>query len=346
MVYGVVISTSSSIGEFQLTSKTTDVLEFIRKKYKNSDIQFQGKIMDPVKETQYLSIFAASTGDEDQINQHMLPSPFDEETYTGQIIVLASQSENQDEYEPHVSSYVNLRSDQYETLYSEWTFAAGEDDEEGEDIEVNDEDEDVEYVADDEEEDEPVRNTTYVSKAIQSHSKNVFVECNIRDKVIENFSEILGNQELAKQVEESILHVIADQAIKENIEVDWSNRVFWNMYRSKAISVYENLKGKNSYVQNTENWVERLVTGEIGPKAFAEMTAVDLCPIRWKSAIEKVVETEKKLYAKNETAAIVMWCSGCKKKSKCDYYQMQTRSADEPMTTFVTCLECDKKWKF
>jgi transcription elongation factor S-II len=25
---------------------------------------------------------------------------------------------------------------------------------------------------------------------------------------------------------------------------------------------------------------------------------------------------------------------------------MQTRSADEPMTTFVTCLECDKRWKF
>ena len=39
-------------------------------------------------------------------------------------------------------------------------------------------------------------------------------------------------------------------------------------------------------------------------------------------------------------------CSRCKKKSKCSYYQMQTRSADEPMTTFVTCLECDKQWKF
>jgi transcription elongation factor S-II len=25
---------------------------------------------------------------------------------------------------------------------------------------------------------------------------------------------------------------------------------------------------------------------------------------------------------------------------------MQTRSADEPMTTFVTCLVCDKHWKF
>ncbi len=27
------------------------------------------------------------------------------------------------------------------------------------------------------------------------------------------------------------------------------------------------------------------------------------------------------------------------------YYQMQTRSADEPMTNFVTCLDCNKKWR-
>jgi transcription elongation factor S-II len=26
--------------------------------------------------------------------------------------------------------------------------------------------------------------------------------------------------------------------------------------------------------------------------------------------------------------------------------QMQTRSADEPMTTFVTCVNCGNKWKF
>jgi DNA-directed RNA polymerase subunit M/transcription elongation factor TFIIS len=37
-------------------------------------------------------------------------------------------------------------------------------------------------------------------------------------------------------------------------------------------------------------------------------------------------------------------CSKCKSQ-KTTYYQMQTRSADEPMTTFVTCLNCSKRWK-
>ena len=37
-------------------------------------------------------------------------------------------------------------------------------------------------------------------------------------------------------------------------------------------------------------------------------------------------------------------CHKCKSK-KCSYYQLQTRSADEPMTTFVTCLNCNARWK-
>ena len=38
-------------------------------------------------------------------------------------------------------------------------------------------------------------------------------------------------------------------------------------------------------------------------------------------------------------------CGRCK-MSKCSYYQAQTRSADEPTTTFLTCLNCGHKWRF
>jgi len=37
-------------------------------------------------------------------------------------------------------------------------------------------------------------------------------------------------------------------------------------------------------------------------------------------------------------------CGKCKSK-KTDYYQLQTRSADEPMTTYVTCKSCGNRWK-
>lgn len=38
-------------------------------------------------------------------------------------------------------------------------------------------------------------------------------------------------------------------------------------------------------------------------------------------------------------------CGRCKQK-KCTYSQLQTRSCDEPMTTFVTCTVCGHRWKF
>ncbi|KAJ9446336.1 Transcription elongation factor TFIIS [Diplonema papillatum] len=38
-------------------------------------------------------------------------------------------------------------------------------------------------------------------------------------------------------------------------------------------------------------------------------------------------------------------CGRCG-QNKTTYFQMQTRSADEPMTTFVTCVSCSNAWKF
>lgn len=345
MVNGIVISPAGVINNLTIPPKTSDILEWLRKKYSNPDIQFQGKLQDPTKETQWLSVFASTSGEEEHINNHVLPSPFNDETYIGNIVILATESDNQDEYDPSVSSYVNLKTDHYNTIYQEWT-AVDEEDDEDEDIEDGDEDdEDAEEEVEEEEvEDEQLR-VREPKVNVKTTTKDVFVTSTIRDKVIENFSEMMV-EDLAIQFEHEILRVVVDIATKENIDVDWNNRIFWNLYRSKCISFYENLKGTDSYVGNRENWLGKLKNGEITPKDLAELSAVELCPARWKESIEKIIEAEKKLYSKDQSAAIFMWCSGCKKKTKCDYYQMQTRSADEPMTTFVTCLECDRRWKF
>lgn len=346
MVNGVAISYSGVVSDIQVPTKTTDVLDWIRKKYKNQDIQFQGKVQDPLKETHYLSIFASTEGDEEHTNMHMLPAPFHEETYIGPIVILATESENEDEYEPNVSSYVNLKAEHYNSVYQEWTFDEEEEEDDAEieeepDVEIEEEEESIEE-EEEEEQKKPVREPKGPTK---SSSKDVFVTCTIRDKVVSNFEEMMSH-DLAVEFESAILHVVSEQAVKEGIDVDWNNRVFWNLYRSRCISFYENLRGSQSYVKNGEEWLTKLKSGEITPRALAELTAVDLCPARWKASIERIIEAEKKLYSKDSSAAIFMWCSGCKKKTKCDYYQMQTRSADEPMTTFVTCLECDRRWKF
>ena len=37
-------------------------------------------------------------------------------------------------------------------------------------------------------------------------------------------------------------------------------------------------------------------------------------------------------------------CRKCK-SNDCSYFQLQTRSADEPMTTYVWCYGCGNRWK-
>lgn len=60
---------------------------------------------------------------------------------------------------------------------------------------------------------------------------------------------------------------------------------------------------------------------------------------------EKQLTKAKLELALNDDMEGMFTCGKCKSK-KTHYYQMQTRSADEPMTTFVTCLNCDHRWKF
>ena len=52
----------------------------------------------------------------------------------------------------------------------------------------------------------------------------------------------------------------------------------------------------------------------------------------------------KDIEINKEQATDQYQCSRCHKR-ECTYYQLQTRSADEPMTTFVTCLNCGKRWR-
>ena len=136
MVICVSISLTGLIDQFNILPKEKDVLEFIRKKFKNTTIQFQGKIQDPLIDTNWLSIFASTEESDEHMNPHILPSPFNDETFTSPILILNSTSEEQDEYEPNASSYINLKSSHYELLYQEWEFVTDEDEEELDEEEV------------------------------------------------------------------------------------------------------------------------------------------------------------------------------------------------------------------
>lgn len=114
-------------------------------------------------------------------------------------------------------------------------------------------------------------------------------------------------------------------------------------YRNKLRTFTMNLRNK----KNPE-LRDRLLTNKIAPADFIKMTPNEMAPESLKKEIEKL--HKKNLFdaqGATEKRAVTdrFTCGKCKHK-KVSYYQMQTRSADEPLTTFCTCENCGNRWKF
>ena len=344
MVLATCIQASGILQELNVPAKCADVLEWLRTKTKQPGLQFQGKIQD---KDNWVTIFAESgDDDDDNINQHVLGGNFQDEIFVGSMAVMLSSSSNADNYDKPSSVYQNLKPSEYETIYSSWTFegeSSGEEDEDGvadPDEEVGEEEgnDDEVPVEEPDEEEEVVAPTVKQRKPKQVIIHDVNTPCPLRDLVKQRYAEVGLTAELSDSLEAALLQRCIRDCAKQEIEVTWNNPAFWNHYRGRCIQFYENMKNYG--------WVPKLLSGETSTASFAEMSVVDLNPKRWKAQIEAQIEKDKQLFTRAGNASIFFFCSACKKKTKCDYYQMQTRSADEPMTTFVTCLECDRRWKF
>ena len=62
-------------------------------------------------------------------------------------------------------------------------------------------------------------------------------------------------------------------------------------------------------------------------------------------SIREHAEAEAVRGQRKEASTTAFKCGKCGQRA-CTFYQLQTRSADEPMTTFVTCVNCENRWKF
>ncbi|KAH9172471.1 transcription elongation factor [Lactarius sanguifluus] len=114
-------------------------------------------------------------------------------------------------------------------------------------------------------------------------------------------------------------------------------------YKSKIRMLFVNLKDKNN------PGLRRSVTaGDIPAQTFAKMTSQEMASEERKAADAKIEEDNLFLSlgaGEKQAETDAFQCGRCKQR-KCRYRQAQTRSADEPMTTFVTCTNCNHRWKF
>ncbi|KAF3063175.1 Transcription elongation factor S-II [Trichoderma lentiforme] len=114
-------------------------------------------------------------------------------------------------------------------------------------------------------------------------------------------------------------------------------------YKKKIRSLFQNLKSKSN-----RDLGKRVLSGDISPDRFVSMTDDELkSEERKKMEMELEKENMKKAQVPMAEKSISdsLECGKCKKK-RVSYTQAQTRSADEPMTTFCECMNCGNRWKF
>jgi len=158
-----------------------------------------------------------------------------------------------------------------------------------------------------------------------------------RKNVSEKLDVILKHTKTSVNMEKGIYNYAVKEASTKKVVKKWDNPHFVQIYVDRVRSIYFNL--------NNESLLQQLADGTIKPHVVAFMTHQELRPEKWEKLIQEKIQRDKYKYETNiEAATDTFKCRKCQ-SNKCTYYQMQTRSADEPMTTFVTCIDCGNRWK-
>ena len=158
-----------------------------------------------------------------------------------------------------------------------------------------------------------------------------------RENVRERLQGFIPDENMCKNLEKGIYNYCIKEATERQIVKKWDNVYFVHLYIDRLRTLYYNLKNPQL--------VERITSEEIKPHEVAFMSHQQIMPEKWASLLSDKKIRDANIYApKLEASTDGFTCRKCKSK-ECSYYQLQTRSADEPMTTFVTCITCGNRWK-
>jgi hypothetical protein len=144
-------------------------------------------------------------------------------------------------------------------------------------------------------------------------------------------------------LERSIFEVTFEHAQKNYIPLNWRAPLFCEAYRQTLRSVLSNIHPKSPV--NNPRLLRRAQDGEFPLSVLPTLTSYEMYPENWFMLKDKLVQREQKILEGNKSRATDQFkCRRCQKR-ECTYYELQTRSADEPMTIFITCLNCGKEWR-
>ena len=155
--------------------------------------------------------------------------------------------------------------------------------------------------------------------------------------VINTSGNKISKQHRVDNIEISIFNFAIKEANERNTICRWDNPFFVLIYTDRLRTILYNLT-HTDLIERIEN--NQIKSHEIGGLSHQEMDET-----KWADMIELKRKRDKcktQLSVNIEEGAFK--CKKCGSE-KTTYYQLQTRSADEPMTTFVQCTQCPCKWR-
>jgi transcription elongation factor S-II len=160
----------------------------------------------------------------------------------------------------------------------------------------------------------------------------------LRESCAFQYNTIINDESCSKILEKATFNHVIKKCIRLRVNKKWENPLFADIYLVRVHSVYTNIK-------NNPSLLEKLKSGIITPIQLGSMTYEEMNPEKWASRNQtKQTRLLNTYCAENLQASTDMFfCRKCK-TNNCTFYQLQTRSGDEGMTTFVTCVDCNKHW--
>uniref|UniRef100_A0A3P8UYR4 Transcription elongation factor A (SII), 3 n=1 Tax=Cynoglossus semilaevis TaxID=244447 RepID=A0A3P8UYR4_CYNSE len=161
----------------------------------------------------------------------------------------------------------------------------------------------------------------------------------IRDKCIELLAAALRTNDDYKEFGTNCDSMAAE--IEDHIYQDIKAADI--KYKNRVRSRISNLKDPKNPGLRKNVLAGNIELSRIASMSAEEMASDELKQLR--SVLTQEAIREHQMAKTGGTTTDLLQCEKCRKKN-CTYNQMQTRSADEPMTTFVLCNECGYRWKF
>jgi len=335
--------------------------------------------------TKRLSFFGYTKGKEGEVSQHQLPPPCEAPEIYGSIILVVHPVKTAWDADSSALEVFTAADYEafYEKACSGDLEEEAEDGDDEDDVDVGEEEEEVEDTEETEEgqegdedgidgideeanaEEEEEAPRARISRRIvkidpqqlQFQFKSVLEEQDTTDpEAVETntnrkatfetcrtlLSEHCDDDDIG-DLERGIFNASIEEAKRRMIPQTWEHTTFVWIYKMISKRAIGNFNPE-SYIGN-QHLIERWKEGEFTLDQIGRWSPYELKPSNWKHLKDQQFRREKRILEGNLSMATDRFrCSGCHKKM-CSYYELQTRSADEPMTIFISCLNCGKNWK-